>query len=148
MLDEPTNGLDPAGRDEMLDMIRRVGHEFNISILMSSHLLGEIERVCDYLVVIDGGRLMSANSIASFTASMQLLAVEVDSRADVLQARLQDQGLTVSLEGRKLLIGLDGDYPYDVVRDEVAELGIGLLRMEQQRHSLEDIFRSDGEADG
>ena len=55
LLDEPTNGLDPAGRDEMLDLVRRIGTEFGISILMSSHLLSEIERVCEYLVV-DRGR--------------------------------------------------------------------------------------------
>lgn len=54
-LDEPTNGLDPAGRDEMLDLVRRTGTEFGISIIMASHLLGEIERVCEHLVVIDGG---------------------------------------------------------------------------------------------
>ncbi len=48
LLDEPTNGLDPAGRDEMLDLIHRTGTEFGIAIIMASHLLGEIERVCDY----------------------------------------------------------------------------------------------------
>ncbi|MCK9518785.1 MAG: ABC transporter ATP-binding protein, partial [Dehalococcoidia bacterium] len=55
LLDEPTNGLDPAGRDEMLDLVRRTGREFGIAIVMSSHLLGEIERVCDHLVVIEAG---------------------------------------------------------------------------------------------
>ena len=67
LLDEPTNGLDPAGRDEMLDLVRRIGTEFGISILMSSHLLTEIERVCDYLVVIEGGRLIRSDSLATFT---------------------------------------------------------------------------------
>src|SRR6188472_3679615 len=47
MLDEPTNGLDPAGREDMLGLIRRIGTEFNISVLVTSHLLGELERVCD-----------------------------------------------------------------------------------------------------
>src|SRR3954453_2751045 len=72
LLDEPTNGLDPAGRDEMLDLIRRVGIDFGISIVMSSHLLGEIERVCDYLVVIEGGRLIRSDSISSFTTALQV----------------------------------------------------------------------------
>ncbi len=80
MLDEPTNGLDPAGRDEMLDLIRRIGRDFGISMLMSSHLLGEIERVCDHLVVIDAGRLMRADTIATFTGEMQVLTVEVDDK--------------------------------------------------------------------
>jgi len=143
MLDEPTNGLDPAGRDEMLDLIRRVGSDFGISILMSSHLLGEIERVCDNLVVIDSGRLLRSDTISSFTSEMQVLAVEVDSKQGELVARLQSEGLRVTEEGRLLLVDLNGSKPYDKVRDAVAELGIGLLRLEQRRHSLEDLFREE-----
>ena len=147
MLDEPTNGLDPAGRDEMLDLIRRIGRDFGISMLMSSHLLGEIERVCDHLVVIDAGRLMRADTIATFTGEMQVLTVEVDERQDDLQKRLQARGLQVSADGPLLLVSIDGEKPYDIVRDEVVELGVGLLRMEQRRHRLEDLFRVEaGEA--
>ena len=143
MLDEPTNGLDPAGRDEMLDLIRRIGHEFGISILMSSHLLGEIERACDHLVVIDAGRLMRADTIASFTSSMQVLTVEVDAREDELEQRLTARGFTVARDGRLLLIGMDGGEPYDVVRDEVVAMDLGLIRLEQRRHRLEDLFRGE-----
>ena len=60
LLDEPTNGLDPAGRDEMLALVRRTGTEFGIAVVVASHLLGEIERVCDFLVAIDAGRLLRA----------------------------------------------------------------------------------------
>jgi ABC-2 type transport system ATP-binding protein len=148
MLDEPTNGLDPAGRDEMLDLIRRIGNDFGISILMSSHLLGEIERVCDYLVVIDGGRLMQADTISSFTQSMQVLAVEVDARQDELKQRLLKHGLHVNEDGTSLLLGLDGPPPYDIVRDEVVALGVGLTRLEQGRHRLEDLFRAREDGDG
>jgi ABC-2 type transport system ATP-binding protein len=145
MLDEPTNGLDPAGRDEMLDLIRRIGRDFGISMLMSSHLLGEIERVCDHLVVIDAGRLMRADTIATFTGEMQVLTVEVDERQDDLLKRLQARGLQVSADGPLLLVSIDGEKPYDIVRDEVVELGVGLLRMEQRRHRLEDLFRVEAE---
>jgi ABC-2 type transport system ATP-binding protein len=145
MLDEPTNGLDPEGRDEMLDLIRRIGSEFGISIVMSSHLLGEIERACDNLVVIDGGRLLRADTIASFTSSMQVLTVEVDAREDELAERLAGRGLTVGRDGRLLLLGLDGGAPYDILRDEVVALGVGLIRLEQRRHRLEDLFRAEGE---
>jgi ABC-2 type transport system ATP-binding protein len=149
MLDEPTNGLDPAGRDEMLELIRRIGEAFGISILMSSHLLGEIERVCDGLVVIDSGRLMRADTIASFTESMQMLTVEVDAKQDELAARLREKGLQVGRDGVLLNVGLDGIEPYDLVVDAVIELGVGLLRMEQRRHRLEDLFRpEDPEAAG
>ena len=53
LLDEPTNGLDPAGREEMLELVLRTGREFGIAVLVTSHLLGEIERVCDHLLAID-----------------------------------------------------------------------------------------------
>jgi len=148
LLDEPTNGLDPEGRDEMLDLVRRIGNEFGISILMSSHLLGEIERVCDHLVVIDAGRLQRSDTMAAFTSSMQVLSVEVDRDDDRLAERLEGQGLSVGRDGKLLLIGLDGCAPYDVVRDAVVDMGIGLLRMEQRRHRLEDLFRVEaGEED-
>jgi ABC-2 type transport system ATP-binding protein len=148
MLDEPTNGLDPAGRDEMLDLIRRIGHEFGISILMSSHLLGEIERACDNLVVIDAGRLLRADTIASFTSSMRVLTVEVDAREDELAERLTAHGLTVGHDGHLLLVGMDGAAPYDFLRDSVVDMGVGLIRLEQRRHRLEDLFRTEvGEDD-
>src|SRR6516162_8057262 len=66
LLDEPTNGLDPAGRDEMLALVRRTGTEFGIAVVVASHLLGEIERVCDYLVAIDAGKLLRAGPLGSF----------------------------------------------------------------------------------
>ena len=55
LLDEPTDGLDPVQRDDMLALIRRVGSEFGIDILLSSHLLEEVERVCDSVVILANG---------------------------------------------------------------------------------------------
>jgi ABC-2 type transport system ATP-binding protein len=115
-----------------------------MSIIMSSHLLSEIERVCDYLVVIDGGRLMQADSIATFTAATEVLSVEVDRSSELLAERLRARGFDVSVNGRLLYITMDGAAPYDAVRDDVADLGIGLVRLEQRRHRLEDLFRDEG----
>jgi ABC-2 type transport system ATP-binding protein len=110
---------------------------------MSSHLLGEIERACDNLVVIDGGKLMRSDTIASFTSSMQVLTVEVDAGEDELADRLTGHGFTVGRDGRLLLIAMDGGEPYDVLRDEVVDMGVGLIRLEQRRHRLEDLFRAE-----
>lgn len=77
LLDEPTNGLDPVGRDEMLGLIRRVHTDFGISVLVTSHLLGELERTCDHVVVIDGGTLLRSSSTSDFTQTTATLAVEV-----------------------------------------------------------------------
>src|SRR5437764_649840 len=78
LLDEPTNGLDPAGRDDMLGLIQRIDSEFGISVIVTSHLLGELERVCDTIVVIEAGRLTRHSSTASVTAETALVTVEVD----------------------------------------------------------------------
>src|SRR5205823_13720395 len=78
LLDEPATGLDPGGRASMLELIARIGTEFGISIVVSSHLLGEIEQICDHLVAIDAGRLLRADSITSFTQASQVLVIEVD----------------------------------------------------------------------
>jgi ABC-2 type transport system ATP-binding protein len=146
MLDEPTNGLDPAGRDEMLELLRRIGKEFGISIIMSSHLLGEIERVCDHLVVIDSGRLMLSDSIETVTAATQVLAVEVDDDSDRLAQGLHANGLEVTASGRMLFVTLAHEAVYDLVRDEIAALGVGLVRLEQRRQRLEDLFRDEDQA--
>ena len=92
LLDEPTNGLDPAGRDEMLDLIRRIGTEFGISILMSSHLLTEIERVCEHLVLIEGGRLIRSDSLSTFTGRTETVTVEVDGEIGPLVEYLRGRG--------------------------------------------------------
>ena len=147
LLDEPTNGLDPAGRDDMLDLVRRTGKEFGIAIIMSSHLLGEIERVCEQLVVIDGGRLVRSGPIGSFTEQTGTLAVEVDAEGATFAQRLRVAGLEVVEDGRLVLVGLNGQRPYDLIRDTADDLGIGLIRIEQRRTTLEDLFR-DPEPEG
>jgi len=145
-LDEPTNGLDPAGRDEMLALIRRIGREFGISILMSSHLLGEIERVCDSLVVIDAGTLVRSGPVANFTAHTGILLVEVElaEEAARLAGALTAAGLETRLDGRRVHVQQRDDRAFDIVRDAVAELDLPLVRLEQSRQALEDIFRPEG----
>jgi ABC-2 type transport system ATP-binding protein len=143
LLDEPTNGLDPAGRTAMLELIARIGAEFGISIVVASHLLGEIERICDHLVAIEAGRLLRADTITSFTQMSQVLAVEVEEGLDRLQAELAAQGLPATIAARTLLVPLGGDDTYDVVRDCVANLALPLCRLEQRRHQVEELFRDE-----
>src|SRR5690349_14327264 len=62
-LDEPTNGMDPKGRDEMLELIRDLAHNKGVNLILSSHLLPDVEFTCDHVVVLDKGRVASAGSI-------------------------------------------------------------------------------------
>ncbi len=141
LLDEPTNGLDPAGRDEMLDLIERTGTEFGIAIIMASHLLGEIERVGQYLVAIDAGHLLRAAELDTFTQQTGTLIVEVDERQAELAGRLTEAGLTTRVDGTHVLVELRGDDTFDQVLDAVVALGLALIRVEPRRSSLEDLFR-------
>ncbi len=143
LLDEPTNGLDPAGRSAMLDLISRIGADFGISILVASHLLGEIEQICDQLVAVDGGRLLRADTISSFTQSSEVLLVEVEEGLEQLRAELARLGLAPVPYQRGLLVQLAGEATYDMVRDAVADLDLPLNRMEQRRHRLEELFQAD-----
>ena len=143
LLDEPTNGLDPAGRNAMLELIARIGEEFGISIMIASHLLGEIERICDHLVAIEAGRLLRADTIDSFTKASQMLVVEVEEGTAALLDELVRRGLEPRAYQRALLVPIGGDETYDTVRDSVASLGLPLSRMEQRRHQVEELFRDD-----
>ena len=143
LLDEPTNGLDPAGRNAMLELIARIGEEFGISIMVASHLLGEIERICDHLVAIEAGRLLRADTIDSFTKASQMLVVEVEEGTAALLDELVRRGLEPRAYQRALLVPIGGDETYDTVRDSVASLGLPLSRMEQRRHQVEELFRDD-----
>ena len=142
LLDEPTNGLDPAGRADMLELIRRTGHEFGISVIVASHLLSEIEQVCTFLVAIDGGRLLRAASLESFTRETEVLVVEVVGDGDAFMKRLIAQGIPALVgAGGSVLIKIGDSSPYDVVRDTAAEMGVGLMKVARRRDRLEDLFQ-------
>jgi ABC-2 type transport system ATP-binding protein len=140
LLDEPTNGLDPAGRDAMLTLIHRIGTEFNISVVVCSHLLGEVERICDWLVAIDGGRLLRADRVSAMTVQRDVLAIEVDEGVEQLASRLGEVALPVRREGRLLLVPLESDQTYDVIMGAVADLDLPLHRLDQRRHRVAELF--------
>jgi ABC-2 type transport system ATP-binding protein len=141
LLDEPTNGLDPSGRDEMLDLIKRTGTDFGITVVVASHLLGEIEQVCGYLLAIDAGHLLQAAPISHFTQRTPVLAVEVEEGADRLAAALSSRGAPARQDGNRVLVAIESDALYDSVRDLVADLALPLIRIQQERGRLEDLFR-------
>jgi ABC-2 type transport system ATP-binding protein len=140
LLDEPTNGLDPAGREAMLALIQRIGTEFGISVVVCSHLLGEVERICDSLVAIDAGRLLRADRVSAMTEARDVLVVEVAEGSDELEARLAGLGLLVAKEGRALLVPLAAAETYDQILGAVADLDLPLHSLDQRRHRVAELF--------
>ena len=143
LLDEPTNGLDPAARDEMLGLVQRIGRDFGIAVIVTSHLLGELERVSDNVVVIDGGRLLEARTTSEFLDVTGSLLVEVlgdDGQARMAGA-LTAAGVSVTARGAMLVVDGEGTGEvHDLIRDTATDLQLGLVRVQADHHRIEDVF--------
>jgi ABC-2 type transport system ATP-binding protein len=148
LLDEPTNGLDPMQREEMLTLIRRIGTEFGVDVVLSSHLLEEVERTCDATVILDAGRVAASGTLDGLRTGGAGLVVEVDGRAELLAGRLRAGGLDVAVDGLRLVIGGPADTGADAVRDAAADLRVGLRRVQGRSATLEDVFLAAGSASG
>ncbi|MCI0778586.1 MAG: ABC transporter ATP-binding protein [Chloroflexi bacterium] len=143
LLDEPTAGLDPGGREEMLGLIRRTAHTFGISMLLSTHLMGDIERVADRVILLEGGHVAEQGDLAQFTKETADLIIEVEDRGDEVLAALGERGLDVVREGSLIVARDVTDAGYDTIRDVVADSGARLRRLTPRRHTLTEIFQGE-----
>lgn len=142
-LDEPTAGLDPVGREEMLQLVRKTHREFGISVLLSSHLMSDVERTCDRIVVMQGGELVHAGEVDHFTKETEKVFIEVDTNRDQLIAALERRGVVVVPDGHGLTIEGADETVYDHVRDAVVEAQAALRRLAPRRHALTELFEQE-----
>jgi ABC-2 type transport system ATP-binding protein len=151
LLDEPTDGLDPVQRDEMLLLIRQISAEYQIDVLLSSHLLEEVERICDNVVALDAGRLVAQGRLKDLVGDVEGVTVElaeiddVPDAVDAVVARLTAAGLRVDHEpysARMDVLGASADDIADAVRDAIADTSARVRRIEQRRRRLEDLFEA------
>ncbi len=152
LLDEPTNGLDPVQRDEMLDLIRRCGHELGLSVILSSHLLDEIERTCDRVVIVANKVVSDGGSLTNDTSSEVEVPLVVDldaSPTDVatFAKKLELRGLRVTLDPlRPTVVQVDPSADISAVqiranvRDLAVEMDIPIRSLKRLLRSLEDMF--------
>ena len=117
LLDEPTSGLDPAGRDDMLALVARLG-TFGISVLMATHLLDDVQKVCDYVVMIDAGRLVVAGATDSLLERTGTVTVDVgpSARRARRRARTGEPARPSSTEG-VVEVEISGDDDLDTLRN-------------------------------
>ena len=139
-LDEPTAGLDPLGREEMLALVRKTHREFGISVLFSSHLMADVERTCDRIIVLQGGQLMHAGEVGQFTKETETVFIEVDTNREQLIAALKFRGVVVTPEGSGLTIEGPDESVYDHVRDALVDAQAALRRMAPRRKALTELF--------
>ncbi|MFN8594208.1 MAG: ABC transporter ATP-binding protein [Thermomicrobiales bacterium] len=144
-LDEPTNGLDPLGREEMLALIGRIYRQLGILVVLSSHILDDVERVCDYVVVLDHGRVVASQPIRAAEDGSADLHVRVDGDPAGMLARLAAAGLTTRGAGieygsDEFIVTRDGDRTFDVIRDAAVETGASLRLLRPAVRSLEDLY--------
>jgi ABC-2 type transport system ATP-binding protein len=142
LLDEPTAGLDPGGREEMLRLVRRTGREFGISIILSSHLMGDVESTCDRIIVLDGGKVIEEGAVSGFTRETETLVIDVDDNREELATALASRGIKVAVDGHSLAVELQNEAQYDDIRDALVESKARLRRMAPRRHKLTEIFRT------
>ena len=140
-LDEPTAGLDPLGRRDMLELIRRVGREFGISIVISTHLMGDVERTCDAVIVLDAGKVLRTGVVAGLTEETETVLVDLVEGAAELARVLSERGIAVQLDGNRLTLPQVSGDDYDVLRDAIVETGALLYRLAPERHSLGERVR-------
>ncbi len=148
LLDEPTDGLDPIQRDAMLDLIAGIAKDFGVNVILSSHLLDEVERICDAAVIIGDGHTLAAGSLTSLMGSTSGVHVEFDGPTANLEAAfaaLRNGGFMVSGEGRRAIVEApsvdhDADLVFAAVRDAAVDHGCGIARLTRKGRSLEDIF--------
>ncbi len=141
LLDEPTDGLDPVQRDDMLALIRRVGTEFGIHVVISSHLLEEIERTCDAAVILRDGEVVAQGALSELTGQGVGVLMEVDGRPETVADLLRTRGLSVAVDGLRLIVSTDGGTDvHDAARDAVVSAGVGIRRLSDRTVSLEDVF--------
>jgi ABC-2 type transport system ATP-binding protein len=139
-LDEPTAGLDPLGREEMLELVRKTHREFGISVLFSSHLMADVERTCDRIIVLQGGQLVESGEVGQFTKETETVFIEVDTNRETLVTALERRGIRATIDGSGLTIEGPDESVYDHIRDALVESQAALRRMAPRRRALTELF--------
>ncbi len=139
LLDEPTAGLDPLGRESMLDLVARLGG-FGISVLLATHLLDDVQQVCDQVMMFDAGRLVVSGRTHELLERSGVVMIEVDDRSDDLVAALAQRGMKAAIVEGVVEVATTGDGDLDVIRDTVVDLGLPLHRLSSRVGTLDEVF--------
>lgn len=140
ILDEPTNGLDPAGIQEMRELICSLPERFGMTVVVSSHLLSEIDQMADHVAVIREGELVFQDTLEALHGrSRHHLALRTTNNA-VARAILQESSVSCQEEDGYLILPILSDELAAQLTRLLAQRRLGIIRLEERQKSLEDIF--------
>jgi ABC-2 type transport system ATP-binding protein len=141
ILDEPTNGMDPAGRLDILELARDLAHHKGMSLLFSSHLLPDVESVCDYVVVLGGGKLLAEGKIQELKqVHGQTFEVRLKTDMTPFSQRLAELGCTTKWHDDVLLVRLPDGESTQLLWKTAAEQHGQIRHLRAQRSTLEEVF--------
>ena len=138
--DEPSNGLDAQAREFMLNTLETTVNQGQRSVLMASHLMDDVERVCGNIVLLHKGKLAAQGKIEDLKAIDKEVEIHVWGSPGKMEETLTDRGMKVRREGRVMRVGHNGDNTYNEILQAAADIGTQVRRMHDHEASLEDLF--------
>jgi ABC-2 type transport system ATP-binding protein len=143
ILDEPTNGMDPGGRQEIIELSRDLTHNKGMSLLFSSHLLPDVEAVCNYVIVIAAGKLLAQGEIAQLKqVHREAYDVRVKGELKAFAVRLREVGCTTEEHTDVLRAMLPEGATPQLLWKAAADAGEQIRYLRPQRSTLEEVFLS------
>jgi len=141
-LDEPTNGMDPKGRDEMLELVRDIAHNKGMNLILSSHLLPDVEYTCDHVVVMDKGQVATAGPIESLKGhGGRVFEVRVKGERDAFVAALTSAGLECHTSEEDLMrVFVPDDRDAQFLFQVAAAQRVQVRHLRASVPTLEDVF--------
>lgn len=140
ILDEPTDGLDPQGLCETRNLIRRLRDELGLTIMLSSHLLHEVEQICNRVAIIDEGRLLYQGPVDELVVNDNWIKLKVDRVADAFKLLATNPRLSLELNGADALYLKMTEEEIPLVNALLVQNGFQVSELSPQRESLEDVF--------
>ena len=140
ILDEPTNGLDPSGIQEMRELVKSLPQQYGMTVIVSSHLLEEIDKMADYVGIINSGRLIFQDSLKKLHSKSRAGVALRTNDNEIAQIVLKKAGVAFEQDGLMLMLGDMPDYKIGETARFLMENNLDIYRLEKKEKSLEDIF--------
>ncbi|MEI3401629.1 MAG: ABC transporter ATP-binding protein [Clostridia bacterium] len=139
ILDEPTNGLYPAGIKKLRDILKEIAHKENVAVFVSSHILSEMQLMCDKVAVIDSGKIVKIEDMSDETNEIEVVDIRVEDIEKSIQTIKERFGIEATKKEHSIEINISTESLPEVVK-ELAMADVKIRAVIPKEHNLEDIF--------